>query len=83
VTSHHTEQIEMNKAHEMLVAYIKAHPDETYSSIALMLGTTTPTITRICQQAGLPPRGGKRITMADVIKLDDKAAEAPEAKHDK
>jgi hypothetical protein len=69
----------MNKAHEMLVRYIQAHPDETYSSIALMLGTTTPTITRICQQAGLPPRGGKRLTVADVNKLDEKAAEAAEA----
>ena len=70
----------MNKAHEMLVAYIKAHPEETYSSIALMLGTTTPTITRICQQAGLPPRGGKRITMADVRKLNDRTTGVVKAK---
>jgi len=62
----------MNKAHEMLVAYIKAHPEETYSSIALMLGTTTPTITRICQQAGLPPRGGKRLTVDAINKLEAK-----------
>lgn len=73
----------MNKAHEMLVAYIKSHPEESYTSIALMLGTTTPTITRICQQAGLPPRGGKRITMADIKKLDEKAADAAEANHAK
>jgi hypothetical protein len=71
----------MNKAHEMLVAYIKAHPEETYSSIARLLQTTTPTITRICQQAGLPPRGGKRITIADVNKLDRKAANAAEVNH--
>jgi hypothetical protein len=62
----------MNKVHEKLVAYIRSHPEETYSSIALLLGTTTPTITRIAQQAGLPPRGGKRITMADVEKLEAK-----------
>ena len=62
----------MNKAHERLAAYIKAHPEETYSSIALMLGTTTPTITRVAQRAGLPPRGSKRITMADVEKLEVK-----------
>ena len=62
----------MNKAHEKLVAYIKAHPEETYSSIALMLGTTTPTITRIAQQAVLPQRGGKRITIADVDRLEAK-----------
>jgi DNA-binding MurR/RpiR family transcriptional regulator len=62
----------MNKAHEMLVAYIKAHPEETYSSIALMLGTTTPTITRICQQAGLPSRGGKRLTVDAIEKLEAK-----------
>jgi len=71
----------MNKAHEMLVAYIKAHPEETYSSIALTLGTTTPTITRICQQAGLPPCGGKCIIIADVNKLDEKAADTAEASH--
>jgi hypothetical protein len=69
----------MNRAHEMLVAYIKAHPEESLSSIARMLNTTPPTITRICQQAGLPPRGGKRITIADVNKLNEKAAEATEA----
>ena len=68
----------MNKAHEMLVRYIKSHPDETYSSIALMLGTTTPTITRICQQAGLPPRGGKRLTVDAINKLDEKAANSAE-----
>jgi hypothetical protein len=69
----------MNRAQEMLVAYIKAHPEESLSSIARMLNTTPPTITRICQQAGLPPRGGKRITIADVNKLNEKAAEATEA----
>ena len=66
----------MNKAHEMLVAYIKAHPEETYSSIATMLGTTAPTITRICQKAGLPPRGGNRLSVADIEKLNNKAADA-------
>jgi hypothetical protein len=65
----------------MLVAYIKARPEETYSSIARLLQTTTPTIARICQQAGLPPRGGKRITIADVNKLDRKAANAAEVNH--
>jgi hypothetical protein len=69
----------MNKAHEMLVRYIKSHPEESLSSIARLLHTTPPTITRICQQAGLPPRGGKRITIADVNKLDEKAADAAEA----
>ena len=73
-----TEQNEMNKAHAMLVDYIKAHPEESLSSIARLLKTTSPTITRICQQAGLPPRGGKRITMADVKKLGEKAADAAE-----
>ena len=68
----------MTKAHEMLIAYIKAHPEETYTSIARLLGTTTPTITRICQQAGLPPRGGKRITIADIKKLAEKTADAAE-----
>lgn len=62
----------MNKAHERLAAYIKAHPEESYSSIALMLGTSAPTITRIAQQAGLPPRSSKRITIADVDKLEAK-----------
>ena len=62
----------MNKVHEKLIAYIKAHPEESYSSIALMLGTSAPTITRIAQQAGLPPRGSKRITIADVDKLEAK-----------
>ena len=62
----------MNKAHEMLVAYIKAHPEESYSSIARLLQTTAPTITRIAQRAGLPPRGGNRLTVADVEKLEVK-----------
>jgi DNA-binding MurR/RpiR family transcriptional regulator len=62
----------MNKVQEKLVDYIKAHPEETYSSIALMLGTTAPTITRIAQQAGLPPRGSKKLTIADIEKLEAK-----------
>lgn len=59
----------MNKAHELLVAYLKAHPEETYSSIAQMLNTSVSTITRIAQRAGLPPRGSNRLTVADVEKL--------------
>ena len=69
----------MNKAHEMLVAYLKAHEDESFSSVARLLNTSPSTITRIAQRAGLPPRGGKRITIADVIKLNEKAADAREA----
>ena len=62
----------MNKAHEMLVAYIKSHPGKSYSSIARLLQTTAPTITRICQQAGLPPRGGKRLTVDAIKNLEEK-----------
>lgn len=32
----------MNKAHEKLVAYIQAHPEKTYSSIALLPGDNYP-----------------------------------------
>jgi DNA-binding XRE family transcriptional regulator len=37
----------------------------------------------LAKLAGLPPRGGKRITMADVNKLDEKAADAAEANYAK
>jgi hypothetical protein len=77
------EKIKMNQAHQLLVRYIMAHPEESLSSIARLLNTTPPTITRICQQAGLPPRGGKRLTVADVQKLGEKAAEAAEANNGK
>ena len=62
----------MNKAHEKLATYIAAHPKETYSSIAMKLGVSGPTVTRIAQEAGLPPRSSKRITMADVETLEAK-----------
>jgi len=61
----------MNKAHEKLVEYLKKmRPEETYSSVARMLGTSVATITRIARKAGLPSRGSKRLTMADVEKLE-------------
>lgn len=59
----------MNKAHAMLVNYLKAHPEETYSSIAQMLNTSVSTITRVAQRAGLPSRSSNRLTVADVEKL--------------
>ena len=62
----------MNRAHELLVRYIKTHPEESYSSIAQMLNTSASTITRVAQRAGLPPRGGNRLTVADVEKLEVK-----------
>lgn len=69
----------MNKAHEMLVAYLKAHENESFSSVARLLNTSPSTITRIAQRAGLPSRGGKRLTVADINKLEENAAEAAEA----
>lgn len=68
----------MNKAHEMLVAYLKAHPEESLSSVARLLNTSPSTITRIAQRAGLPPRGSNRLTVADVQKLNEKTANAAE-----
>lgn len=59
----------MNRAHQMLVAYIQNHPEESYSSIARLLNTSASTITRITQKANLPSRGGKRLTIADVDRL--------------
>lgn len=73
----------MNRAHEMLVAYLTAHPDESFSSVARLLNTSPSTITRIAQRAGLPPRSAKRITMADVGRLHEKAANTAEANDDK
>ena len=69
----------MNRAHELLVSFIQKHPEESYSSIAQMLNTSASTITRIAQRAGLPPRGGIRLTVADVEKLNEKTADAAEA----
>jgi len=60
----------MNKAHEKLIAYLKARPEESYSSVARMLCTSVATITRIAKKAGLPSRGSKRLTVADVEKLE-------------
>lgn len=62
----------MNKAHEMLAAYIEAHPEESFSSIAQILNTSPSTITRIAQRAGLPSRSSKKLTVADVERLEVK-----------
>jgi DNA-binding MurR/RpiR family transcriptional regulator len=62
----------MNHAHEMLVRYLQMHPEESFSSVARLLNTSPSTITRIAQRAGLPPRGGNRLTVADVEKLEAK-----------
>jgi hypothetical protein len=71
----------MNKAHEMLVAYLKAHPEESLSSVARLLNTSPSTITRIAQRAGLPPRGGNRLTVADVEKLSSNDSREEDGQH--
>lgn len=71
----------MNKAHEMLVAYLKAHPEESLSSVAHLLNTSPSTITRIAQRAGLPPRGSNRLTVADVEKLSSGDSQGDKENH--
>jgi len=56
----------------MLVAYLTAHPEESFSSVARLLNTSPSTITRIAQRAGLPSRSSNRLTVADVEKLEAK-----------
>lgn len=70
----------MNRAHQLLARYIETHPEASYSSIAKMLNTSASTVTRVAQRAGLPPRGGKRLTLSDLKRLNDKTAESVEAK---